>query len=106
MKTVSLVTKSLTENVSEFRFGRELMLFQPRSRTTSHTLLLLLLLFFCNLAVFFIFKTSLVSQFSILTLEGKGKGRGVNQTPPSIFLALHFFPDRLPKALAQLFFVC
>ena len=41
-----------------------------------------------------------------LTLEGIRGGGGVNLTPLDIFGLKFLFLDRLPKALAQLFFVC
>ena len=49
------------------------------------------------------FENSIFWELS-LTLEGI---RGVNLTPPLDFFGLKvLFLDRLPKALAQLFFVC
>ena len=43
----------------------------------------------------------------LLTLEGMGGGGGGRQSDPSHFFGLKFlFLDRLPKAWAQLFFVC
>ena len=48
---------------------------------------------------------SVLSDFRHLTLEGI-RGGGVNLYPLEFFGLKFLFLDRLPKALAQLFFAC